>query len=65
MTRIVQYAICSGPKKENLMLLGRNICKDCEKGLVQISVDDWCYPMYLEKMKEIVKPADIKETSLR
>lgn len=39
------------------MLLGKNICKECEIGLIESNADDPHYPVYLDKMKDIVKLA--------
>lgn len=64
MIRIVQCDICLKQKRENLVLLGRNICKECEFGLLQCNARDSCYPVYLEKMKDIIKLAKNNETSI-
>lgn len=64
MIRIVQCDICSKQKKENLMLLGRNICKECEIGLIQSNARDSYYPVYLEKMKGIMRLAKNNEASI-
>jgi hypothetical protein len=57
MIRIVKCDICFKQKKENIMLLGKNICKECEIGLIESNADDPHYPVYLDKMKDIVKLA--------
>ena len=64
MIRIMKCDICLKQKRENLMLLGRNICKECEIGLIQSDARDSCYPVYLKKMKDIMRLAKNNETSI-
>ncbi|HHU77535.1 MAG TPA: hypothetical protein GXZ29_01420 [Clostridiales bacterium] len=65
MIRTAECIMCCLPKRENLILLGRNICKECEQKLMKCDAGDECYPFYLEKMKNIIKPAYYKETGIR
>ena len=55
MIRIMECSICSKTSKENLVLLGRNICSRCEAEMVRSGVGDSSYPLYREKIKNILK----------
>lgn len=60
MIRIVPCGICGKLKRENYLLLGRNICRKCEERLLQSSVGDFTYPAYLDRIKDVLKPAPTK-----
>jgi hypothetical protein len=59
MFRIMECSICSKLKRENLVLLGKNICSDCEEKMVKATVEDILYPMYMEKVKDILKASEV------
>lgn len=55
MIRIMECSICSKMKRENLVLLGKNICSECEEKMVKVTAEDVLYSMYMEKIKDILK----------
>jgi hypothetical protein len=61
MVRIMECSICSRLKRENLVLLGRNICGECERQMVRSTAEDLLYPLYMEKIKEIMKTGELQQ----
>jgi hypothetical protein len=55
----MECSICSKLKRENLVLLGKNICSDCEEKMVKATVEDILYPMYMERIKDILKASEM------
>ncbi len=47
---IICSRLCS---KNSLRILGKDICSDCEKGLITASVDDEKYYFYINGLKKI------------
>lgn len=50
---IMLCGICRKVKKVNMVILGKNICGDCEKELISAKVDDKAYSLYMEGIKNI------------
>ncbi|HHY81750.1 MAG TPA: hypothetical protein GX505_03600 [Clostridiales bacterium] len=64
MVELMECSICCKPKKENLILLGKNICSECEERIVQSNAGDLSYSVFLEKIKDILRTAGSKEPSI-
>lgn len=54
MIRVMVCSICNKSKRENIILLGKNICGECEAKLVKAKVEDMAYRLYLDGIKQIL-----------
>jgi len=58
MIRIMKCSICSDMKRENLVLLGKNICSTCEEKMIEANSDDIIYQLYMDRIKHIWEGKD-------
>lgn len=65
MIRIAVCSICCKTKKENLLLFGKNICRDCESKLTQSDVGHLMYDFYIRKIGNILTAAVNQQQSMR
>lgn len=53
--RMKKCAICGQRKKDNLVILGKSICADCEWRIVVTRVHDESYKEYIKAVSKVWK----------
>lgn len=53
MIQIMKCCICGKITKVHLLILGKNICSDCENKIVQIKAEDKNYQDYQNRLKKL------------
>ena len=54
MDRMRECAICGYLKNDNLVILGKAICSDCEWRMVRLRAHDAGYQDYVNSMKKLI-----------